>query len=240
MNFPALLAFLSDLAANNNKAWFEGKRATYQHLRGEWMDFVQELIDGIAQFDPTVAIVSPKDALFRVNRDVRFSKDKSPYKTTFSAAICPQGRNSGLPLYYCQISEAGALFVAGGIYMPDPKTLDLIRRHVAEHPERLAAVQADPAFAARFGSIGGERLKRPPRGYDETTPGIEFIKLKSFIASVEPAGWLDRADNLASEIVEMYQAMFPLMQWLRAALTGSSDLGYLSPQEVDRLLGITA
>ena len=90
MNFPALLTFLSDLAANNNKAWFEENRATYQRLRAEWMDFIQKVIDGIAQFDPTVAVVSPKDALFRVNRDVRFSKDKSPYKTTFSAAICPQ------------------------------------------------------------------------------------------------------------------------------------------------------
>jgi len=240
MNFPALLAFLSDLAANNNKAWFEGNRATYQHLRGEWMDFVQEVIDGIAQFDPTVAIVSPKDALFRVNRDVRFSKDKSPYKTTFSAAICPQGRSSGLPAYYFQVNEAGALFIGGGVWMPEPAILGRIRQHIAEQPERLSAVLADPAFAATFGKIDGDRLKRPPQGYDETTPGIEFIKLKSFIASVEPVGWLDRADNLASEIVEMYQAMFPLMQWLRAALTGSSDLGYLSPQEVDRLLGITA
>lgn len=240
MNFPALLTFLSDLAANNNKAWFEENRATYQRLRAEWMDFIQKVIDGIAQFDPTVAVVSPKDALFRVNRDVRFSKDKSPYKTTFSAAICPQGRNSGLPLYYCHVTEAGALLVAGGVYMPDSKTLDLIRRFTTEHPERLAAVLADPAFAARFGSIGGARLKRPPRGYDETTPGIEFIKLKSFIASVEPTGWLEHPDNLAGEIMETYRAMFPLILWLRAALAGVNDLGYLSPQEVDRLLGITA
>lgn len=238
MNFPDLIAFLSDMAEHNNKAWFDANRPTYQRLRDEWLDFVREVIDGIARFDPTVAIVSPKDALFRINRDVRFSKDKSPYKTMFSAAICPQGRNSGQPLYYLHITEAGDLLVAGGVYMPETKTLELIRRHIAEHPERLAAVLDDPTFASRFGTISGERLKRPPRGYDETTPGIEFIKLKSFTASVEPAGWQARADDLAAEVVDTYRAMFPLIRWLRAALTGNSDPLFLSPQAVDRLLGL--
>ena len=97
---------------------------------------------------------------------------------------------------------------------------------------------ADPAFVTTFGTIDGERLKRPPRGYDETTPGIEFIKMKSFTAGIEPSGWLARGDDLAVEIVAAFRAMIPLIGWLRAALTGSSDLGYLSPQEIDRLAGL--
>ena len=237
MDFPDLIAFLSELALNNNKPWFEEHRALYERLRGDWLAFVGQIIDGITQFDPSVGIVSPKDSQFRINRDVRFSKDKSPYKTTFSAAICPQGRSSGLPAYYFQVAETGALMIAGGVYMPEPALLDQIRKHIAEHPERLSAVLADPAFAATFGRIDGERLKRPPQGYDETTPGIEFIKLKSFTTSTEPEGWLMRSGHLADEIVEAFRAMFPLMRWLREALTGRRDMGYLSPQEIDRLAG---
>jgi uncharacterized protein (TIGR02453 family) len=237
MDFADLIAFLSELALNNNKPWFEEHRATYERLRGDWLAFVGQVIAGIAQFDPSVGIVSPKDALFRINRDVRFSKDKRPYKTTFSAAICPQGRNSGLPSYYFHITEAGVLLIAGGVYMPEPTILGRVRQHIAEHPERLSAVLADPAFATTFGTIGGERLKRPPQGYDENTPGIEFIKLKSFTVGIEPEGWLTRGHNLADEIVAACRAMFPLIRWLRTALTGGSDLAYLSPQEVDRLAG---
>ena len=163
MDFPALITFLSGLALNNDKPWFEEHRPAYEQLRGEWLAFVGQIIDGISRIDPSVGIVSPKDALFRINRDVRFSKDKSPYKTTFSAAICPQGRSSGLPAYYFQVNEAGALFIGGGVWMPEPTILGQIRRHIAEHPEQLSAVLADPAFAATFGTIEGERLKRPPR-----------------------------------------------------------------------------
>ena len=96
----------------------------------------------------------------------------------------------------------------------------------------------DPGFAATFGAVGGERLKRPPQGYDETTPGIEFIKLKSFTAGIEPPGWPTREDNLTDEIVAACRVMFPLIRWLRTALTGGDDLGYLSPQEIDHLAGL--
>jgi len=99
-----------------------------------------------------------------------------------------------------------------------------IRQHIAEHPERLPAVLADPAFAASFGTISGERLKRPHQGYAETTPGIEFIKFKSFTAGVEPEGWLARGDHLAEEIVAACEALFPLIRWLREALAGSREL----------------
>ena len=240
MDFKALIAFLAELSENNAKPWFDEHRPTYERLRDEWNAFVGQVIDGISHFDPSVGIVSPKDAMFRINRDIRFSKDKRPYKTTFSAAICPQGRNSGLPVYYFHVTETGELMIAGGVYMPEPATLARVRKHIAEHPERLSAVLADPAFTATFGTIDGERLKRPPQGYDETMPHIEFIKLKSFTAGVEPQDWLARSDALAlaGEIVAACRAMFPLIRWLREALGGGGGLGRLSPQEVDRLAGL--
>jgi uncharacterized protein (TIGR02453 family) len=227
MDFDALIAFLSQLAEHNHKPWFDEHRSTYERLRSEWIVFVGQVIDGISQFDPGVGIVNPKDALFRINRDVRFSADKRPYKTTFSAAICPQGRNSGQPVYYFQVDETGALLIAGGVYMPEPATLGRIRQFIVRHPERLSALLADPTFAATFGAIGGERLKRPPQGYDATTPHIEYIKLKSFTAELAPRGWLARRDALAAEIVAACRAMFPLIRWLREALGSDPDLDRL-------------
>jgi uncharacterized protein (TIGR02453 family) len=218
MDFAALNAFLAELNLNNHKAWFEEHRTTYQALRDQFTAFVGQVIDGIAAFDPPAGVVHPKDALFRINRDVRFSPDKRPYKTTFSAAICPQGRNSGYPVYYFQVNELGDLFIAGGSYMPPPPLLAQIRQHIARHREQLAAVLADAEFRSTFGDIGGERLKRPPQGYDETTPYLEYVKLKSFIVSHEPADWLDHTGDLDEWIVRYFRSMRPLINWLRTAL----------------------
>jgi uncharacterized protein (TIGR02453 family) len=241
MDYHALIAFLSELAANNNKPWFEENRSTYEHLRGGWIALVGQVIDGISQFDPAVGIVSPKDALFRINRDIRFSKDKSPYKTTFSAAICPQGRHSGMPVYYFQINAAGELLIAGGLYRPERDKLNRIRQYIAEHPELLDAVLADPDFAATFGEISGDRLTRPPQGYDEDTLGIEFIKLKSFTAGIQPARWIERGDALVNDIVAAFQDLFPLIRWSREALGGvDGATGEKPPVTLDGLLSRVA
>ncbi len=119
--------------------------------------------------------------------------------------------------------------------MPDPPTLAQIRKSVAEHPEKFAALLTDPLLAGTFGTIDGERLKRPPQGYDESTPYVEYIKLKNWAAMVEPKGWLGRTEGLVGEIVETCRAAFPLVRWLREALSGSGEGEYLSPEDVDRL-----
>jgi uncharacterized protein (TIGR02453 family) len=178
------------------------------------------VLDGTTQFDPQVGIIEPKDCMFRINRDVRFSSDKSPYKTSFSAAICPQGRSSNLPAYYFHITEKGEFLAAGGVYAPDATQLGLIRRHIAEQPARLAAVLEAPEFAATFGKLDGERLKRPPQGYDESTPYIEIIKLKSFTVGRELMGWRDRPDTAPDEVIDVFHAMHPFINWLREALAG--------------------
>ena len=101
-----------------------------------------------------------------------------------------------MPVYYFQIDEAGSLMIAGGLHQPERDNLNRVREFISAHPEKLEAVLADPAFAATYGAIDDERLKRPPQGYDEDTPGIEYIKLKSFTASTEPQGWIKRGDAL--------------------------------------------
>jgi uncharacterized protein (TIGR02453 family) len=223
MDFEALVAFLSELAQNNNRAWFNEHRPAYERLRREFAGFVGEVIDGIAAFDPTVAVVEPPDAMFRINRDLRFSPDKRPYNTTFSAGICGQGRSSNQPLYYFHITEAGVLLLAGGLYSPDSRQLALIRRHIVEEPVRLAVVLENPAFVATFGRLIGERLKRPPQGFTESDPYIEIIKLKSFTAWCEPEGWLARFATLAGEMATVFRALYPLILWLRDALSGGPE-----------------
>jgi uncharacterized protein (TIGR02453 family) len=220
MDFEALLAFLSALAENNNKAWFDEHRETYEWLRGQFLGLVTRVLDGVSLFDAQVGIVEPKDCLYRINRDIRFSPDKSPYKTYFSAAICPQGRSSNLPAYYFHITEKGEFLAAGGLYMPEPGQLALIRRHIAEQPARLAAVLEAPEFAATFGTLEGERLKRPPQGFDADTPYIEVIKLKSFSVGHELSGWRESPEVAANELIGVFHTLFPLINWLREALAG--------------------
>ena len=237
MDTKALTDFLSELALNNNKAWFDSHRAAYDRLRDEWFALVSRVIEGAARFDPGVAIIAPRDTAFRINRDIRFSPDKRPYKTNFSAVICPQGRKSGMPAYYFSLDEAGRLFVGGGVYMPEPTVLARIRAHIAAHPDRLSAVLADPRFAATYGEIQGERLKRPPQGYGEDSPGIEHIKLKSFTGGLTPEAWPRGGGELAGYLVERFGDLLPLIAWLREALGNGSVPDYLTPRDLDRLAG---
>jgi uncharacterized protein (TIGR02453 family) len=217
MDFPRLADYLAALARNNEKAWFEANRAEYQALRDDFTALVGEVIAGIAEWEPDVRWLDPKDCIFRIHRDVRFSSDKSPYKTTFSAWVNEQGRRGDGPGYYFHVDEQGTLLVAGGVYMPQPEPLARIRDHIAEHPERLRRLIRSKALRDTFGEIRGERLKRPPRGYAPDHPLIEQIKLKSFILSRERDVRAE-PDGIAEWMIGSFRAMAPFIAWLRAAL----------------------
>jgi uncharacterized protein (TIGR02453 family) len=218
MNFSKLIQFLSELSAHNNKVWFDAHRPTYEALRQDFVEFVQELIFGLAEFDPLVQYVRPKDCLFRINRDTRFSKDKSPYSTFFSAAICEHGRNSGWPVYYFHVPATGRMLLAAGIYMPDAEHLTRIRHYIATQPKQLARVIETPQFKREFGALDGETLKRPPKGYDETTPYIEIIKQKNFTLAKEFSVKRRKVDSVLPQMLAAYRQMLPFMTWLRAAV----------------------
>jgi uncharacterized protein (TIGR02453 family) len=218
MDFPRLSTYLAGLAANNDRAWFEANRAEFQALRDDFHGFVGEVIAGVAAWDDSVRWVDPKDCVYRIYRDVRFSNDKTPYKTTFSAVISEHGRRGHGPSYYFQVDGKGTLMAGGGVWMPPPERLALIRAHVAEHPERLTGVLDEPAFASAFGGLWDEhRLKRPPAGYTADDPMIETLKLKSFIVERErDVGLL--ADGVRDWITETFRTMHPFILWLRAAV----------------------
>src|SRR5438034_1724310 len=131
MNARELVNYLAGLAESNNRAWFAMSKPSYDILRGEFTELVAQVIAATATFDPAVAGQDPKKALFRINRDLRFSKDKSPYKTHFSAAFAPGGRKDPASHYYFHIDHRGMLLVAGGCYLPPGDVLAKIRAHIA-------------------------------------------------------------------------------------------------------------
>ena len=225
MDFPRLAAYLAGLSANNDKAGFDANRAEYDALRAAFTAFVGGVIADIAGWDETVRWVDPKDCIYRIYRDVRFSNDKTPYKTTFSALIREGGRRGHGPSYYFQVSQEGTLMAGGGVWMPSPERLALIREHVAEHPERLTRVLREPGFASAFGGLWDEhKLKRPPAGYKADDPMIETLKLKSFI--VERERDVGRpADEVRAWITETFRTMHPFILWLRDAVAGAERSG---------------
>lgn len=224
MDLVTLTAFLHELATNNNRTWFEEHKPRYNALRADFTDLVEEVVFGVAAFDPQIQGVRAKDTLFRIHRDIRFAREKVPYKTTFSSSISDRGR-IGSPGYYFQVDHTGKLMVGGGLWMPEADTLGRIRTYIAQWPAALDAVLEDETFARNFGDFDGPRLQRPPRGFDETTPHLEHVKLKSFTVGREVEVKSLGEDEAVSFIVTTFRAMYPAIQWLRDAVRAPSANG---------------
>lgn len=219
MNSKELVNYLQGLAENNNRAWFVMNKPSYDILRAEFVELVARAIVSAAKFDPAVDGQEAKKALFRINRDIRFSKDKSPYKTHFSAVIAPGGKKDPGSHYYLHIDHDGKLLVAGGCYLPPPEVLAKIRRHIAEEPAAFSRLLKNKTLMGYFGGFADEgKLARPPKGYAPDTPHIEYIKQKSFIVWREQPVKGMSTDKLLKEIDAGFKASFPLIKWLRAAV----------------------
>ncbi len=222
MHIRDLIQFLGELSENNNRAWFVMNKPRYDILRAEFLELVAKLIVDISKFDPEVAGCNPKKALFRINRDIRFSHDKSPYKTTFSAAITASGlkkpSQGGGPAYYFHVDANGTLLVAGGEYMPPPERLRAIRRHVIDDAAGFTKVLNNRKLKDAFGGLQDEgKLSRPPKGFAPDAPHIEYIKHKSFIVWKEASLKKRMPADLGKELAAEFRHAYPLIAWLRQA-----------------------
>jgi uncharacterized protein (TIGR02453 family) len=220
MHTRDLIQFLAELSDNNNRAWFVMNKPRYDILRAEFLELVTRLIADISRFDPAVAACNPKKALFRINRDMRFSRDKSPYKTAFSAAVTASGlkkpSQGGGPAYYFHVDAGGTLLVAGGEYMPPSDRLKSIRQHIVADPASFAKVLKNRSLKETFGDLRDEgKLLRPPKGFDADTPHIEYIKLKSFIVWKETSLKKKIPADLSGELAADFRRAYPLIAWLR-------------------------
>jgi uncharacterized protein (TIGR02453 family) len=215
------LQFLQSLSKNNNKEWFEKNRSKYESAKSDFLDLVQQLLKSIGTFDPPVGELDPKKTIFRINRDVRFSKDKSPYKTNMGAFMNPGGKKIMKAGYYFHVEPSGKSFIAGGMYMPEAQDLAKIRQEIDYHLGDFKKIVNDKKFLSVYKDLSrseGLQLSRPPKGYEPANPAIEFLKLKCYIAThpVTDAGLLDK--SLLKNITEKYKVLFPLNRFLNKAI----------------------
>ncbi|UGQ46166.1 DUF2461 domain-containing protein [Massilia endophytica] len=223
MHLRDLNGYLQELAENNNRPWFVMNKPRYDILREEFLQLVTDVIVEVGKFDPAVKFCNPKKAMFRINRDVRFAHDKSPYKTHFSAALAPNDQRrptqAGGPTYYFQLNGEGRLHIGAGEYIPPPHRLKALRNHIVEDPAGLRKVLNNRALKARYGSIREEdgKLQRPPKGFDPEHEHIELIKLKSFFVWTDIDLDLNKPDLLLPLIVSGLKDTLPLVKWMREA-----------------------
>ena len=210
--------FLKKLEKNNDRDWFNANKEAFVRASDNVIAVTGDLIGRIARFDPAVVGIDPKTCVFRIYRDVRFSKDKSPYKTNLGAFIAPGGKKAMLPGYYFHV-QPKMFFSAAGKHMPDSVELLKIRNHIAANTKDFFKIVEAKKFADRFGGFhAGEKLSKPPKGFDADHPAIEYLKLKSFTVGEEFTEKEVLSKDYPKMLADSFKAAFPLVEFLRSAL----------------------
>ncbi|CAN5532713.1 DUF2461 domain-containing protein [soil metagenome] len=218
MDFPHILKFLKALSKHNDRVWFEKNKDTYLQSKEYFEKFVGQFLEELIKFNPELATLNPKKLPFRIYRDVRFSKDKSPYKINMGAGFSPNGKLVQEPGYYLHI-QPGASFVAGGIYMPDPTNLGKVRQEIDYNGERLDGILNDKKFRKWYKSLDdSDKLKTTPKGYAKDHPHIELLKNKSFIVSHSFSDKEVLDKKFIKQLAEACKAMKPLNVFLKEAI----------------------
>lgn len=209
------LDFIKQLTKNNNRDWILKNRPAYLNAKENFEIFVQEIIDQVVEFDPIIKGLEAKNCIFRINRDVRFSNDKSPYKTNFGAFIVKGGKKNGDKYagYYVHI-EPGKSFIAGGAYVPPAPWLAAIREKIDEEPDRFIKIITNKDFIKEFGKLEGETLKKAPKGYPSDHPHIEYLKFKSFLAMNYVKDETVLSGKYADYVLRVFKTMQPFNDFL--------------------------
>lgn len=214
----AYALFFKELEANNHKDWFQTHKSRYEkEVKSPFIALLETIIDGIQAFDQEIS-TDPKAAMFRINRDVRFSKDKTPYNTIMKAGIAPGGKRSALPGYYLGIS-ADSIHVGGGMFGMDKDQLKQIRNAIANDHEELAGILAASDFKDRFGVLKGERAKRLEPDFKAVLENAPFIANKQFYAMAEmPLDDYLESERLLPVLMDHFKAIYPLNHYLKGLL----------------------
>jgi uncharacterized protein (TIGR02453 family) len=213
------LNFLTKIKSNNNRDWFEKNKAHYITAKEDVENNIAEIIDGIRKFDKRIpSDLEAKKCVFRIYRDVRFSKDKRPYKNNLGASIGPGGKKDFAPGYYVHV-QPGASFVAGGMWMPEPQHLAKIRQEIDYNTDEFLKILKEKNFKKFFGKLSDEdSLVNPPKGYAKDHKAMEFLKLKSFIVVADLKDKDVLGKNYVKSVVEICKAMQPLNKFLQRAI----------------------
>ncbi len=219
---PKTLSFLRQLKKNNNKVWFNQHWTEFEEIRGSVLRFTEYLLIQLTAYHPPLKYVEPSQCMFRIHRDIRFTADKSPYKTHIGIAIGPEGRKTKGPVFYVHL-EAGNSFVGGGCWMPDPKQLTKIRQEIDYRYHDFMTIINSKSFRKTFGNLDQSmRLRRAPKDYDINHPAIEFLKLKSFTCSASVSDRLVTSTAFLPTVVRLYRRIQPLLRFLDEATAEDS------------------
>jgi len=211
------LRFLRQLKANNNKEWMDANRKQYEEAKADFESFIAALIEGAGGFDPELGTLIPKQCIFRINRDIRFSEDKSPYKTNFGAHFTKGGKKSPFAGYYFHL-EPGHSFIGGGAWMPPADMLKNIRQEIDYDFDAFKKIVDGREFKKLFPKIDGEQLKKAPQGYDPGNPAIDYLRYKSFtVGHAVPDEWLS-GKNLVKDTLKSFKTMKPFIDFLNRAV----------------------
>lgn len=220
MQVKPLFSFLAALAENNDRAWFQAHKATYDQLRAQFELDAEFWARELARVDEELAGPGARKSIFRIYRDVRFSKNKAPYKTHFSAYFTASGKDVDSPSYYVQVGPNGQTLVAAGLYQPDKAQLAAVRQEIDYNADGLYDLLAQPGFRRYFPELGGDKLKKAPASYPSTHPDIELLKHKSFVVAHEiPDAAVLTQPDFRSHVSEIFQAAVPFCRYLREALS---------------------
>jgi uncharacterized protein (TIGR02453 family) len=209
------LDFLTAIKCNNNREWFIGNRPMYLEAKDNFETFVQNIINEIILFEPIMKGLEAKSCVFRINRDIRFSNDKSPYKSHFGAFIVQGGKQNGDKFagYYFHI-EPGKSIMAGGAYTPPSPWLSAIREKISENPDEFIKIINTKDFIKYFGTIDGEKLKTAPKGYPKDHPQLELLKFKSYLVVNEASDKMVLSNEFFNHVIKVFKAMKPLNDFL--------------------------
>ncbi len=212
-----VVQFLQELSENNNREWFQKNKKRYDESRGKALFITDVLINEIRKFDSDVPLLEPKDCLFRIFRDVRFSNDKSPYKTNFGSFIAKGGRKSIYAGYYFHIEPDGS-FVGGGVYMPEAEPLKAIREAIAENGDEFSGLINNPEFKKVFPEMMDDKLKTAPKGYSPDNEFIDLLRYKSFAFSSRITREEILSENYIEQLIRSFKILHPVNRFLNDAL----------------------
>ncbi len=210
------LKFLSDLNRNNNREWFTVNRDRYNEAKAEYEAFVQAVINEVSKFDPILKGLEARTCMYRINRDIRFSSDKTIYKTYMGAFIVKGGKKNGDKFagYYIHVEPGNNSMVAGGAYVPPMPWLTAIRENIDAKGEKFHKILENKDLKDYFGEIEGEKLKSAPKGFSRDHRDIELLKMKSYLVSRIFSDREITSEGVFELIIKGCRAMKPLNDFL--------------------------
>jgi len=221
MIHSSTVSFLKELKRNNNKTWFDNHKAEFLSAKNDFESFVQEIIKVISAFDNDIKDLQAKNCTFRINRDIRFSKDKTPYKTNMGASFNRGGKKSIFGGYYFHLEPGRKSFVGGGLWMPDPIALKKLRQEIDYCFPEFQKIISNPSFKKQYNNLEmneGQMLVNVPKGYDKENPAASFLKLKSFVATKNIPDTLLTNSGLLKETAKAFEALMPLVKFMNRSL----------------------